>query len=143
MKRLIILFLALLPAVAFADSKQWVGQSQTSTTDWSDGYNWLQQGKPAGNDDVLIDKENASVIVGETFSIKSLAIGGKESEISLTKSDFVYGTIAPANSTDAALELRENGILVLNNVGDITLKGALKSSNQTAIQEPSFMFVAE
>ena len=136
------LLIVFFPAAGYGDTKQWSGLGDGSS--WEDPANWSPSlTAPAASDDALIDKENTAVTMEKTFSVKSLALGGKESEISLTKQEFVYGAITPENSADAALELRQNGIFTLQNVGDVTLKGALKFSNQTAIQEPSFMFVAE
>ena len=126
----------------YAADKQWSGAGDASS--WSDASNWYPSGVPSSSDDVSIDAIGTSVNAQAlaTFYAKSLTVGGTN-ESNFTTDNFVYGTVAPAKNTDNALYIRKNGAVTLKGVGDITLKGAFKNSEESQTSEPSFMFGAE
>ena len=122
-----------------ADEKQWGGGGDGVS--WEDLDNWSPAAIPALSDAVTISAANAEVVASETFSAKSITVGGRGAA-NFTSSDFVYGTITPLENTDNALFIRKDGLVTMKGTGDITLKGALKNSEETLVNEPSFMFQA-
>lgn len=139
-----ILFLVFLCAAAYAGEKQWSGKGDGAS--WEDTSNWYPEGIPAASDDISIDAtgvaSGADVLASRTFSVKSLTVGGKKESV-FTSADFVYGTISPAQKTDDAIYIRKEGSVTLKGVGEITLKGSFKNSEESLASEPAFMFQLE
>ncbi len=123
-----------------AAEKNWAGGGDGST--WSDDDNWSPAAEPTTADDVLIDVENAAVTCDETFKAKSIIVGGRETS-TLTTNNFVFGTVAPAETSDTALMTRSGGTITLTGAGTITLQGQYKDSEETLDPEPSFLFWVE
>ena len=122
----------------FAEDKTWIGDS--AQTDWFNDASWISAGTPTGSDDVVLDKLDASVAIGQNFNLKSLTLGGKKKS-ELTVNNFVIGQVKPANVTDIAVLNRRNGRLVLKGSADkVVLKGAYKNSEEVVPEESSFMF---
>lgn len=136
-----LLSVLLVISVSAAD-KTWSGGSDGVS--WSDQDNWYPSEVPTANDDVLIDIEDGQISANQTFTAKSITIGGREVTI-LTTDSFVFGTIEPDEVTDSAIINRSGGKITLSGSGVITLKGKYESSKQasTIISEPSFMFWIE
>ncbi len=123
-----------------AAEKQWSGSGDGVS--WADADNWYPAAIPTISDTAVISLANADIIASETFSAKSITVGGRGAA-NFTVNDFVYGTITPENNTDVALFNRKDGLITLQGqAGDITLKGAFKSSQETLANEPGFMFGA-
>jgi len=124
----------------YAGDKQWSSGGDGSS--WADASNWFPDAIPTASDNVSIDTEDADVTASETFSAQSLTIGGRE-ESAFTTADFVYGKIAPDDSTQEALYIRKDGAVTLAGPGTITLEGAFKNSQEALSSEPAFMFGIE
>ena len=124
----------------YAAEKQWSGGGDGAS--WEDLSNWSPVGVPSASDDVTINTQNANVAATKTFNAKTLTLGGRK-ESNFVVQDFVYGTISPAQHTDTALHIQKDGFVTLEGVGDITLKGSFKNSEESLASEPSFMFLAE
>ena len=122
---------------AEAVDKTWGGGGDG--TSWSDKDNWSPQEVPSESDDILIDKEEVSVICTETFKAKSITLGGRQASI-LTSNNFIFGTISPASSYDIAILNRQGGTFVFKGGGVVTVRGQYKDSNESLGLEPSFMF---
>jgi hypothetical protein len=135
----LLVFLAV-PICAWATEKQWSGGGDAAA--WEDSANWSPTGVPSSSDSIIIDATGAAVATGETFTAKTLTVGGR-TESSFTTKDFVFGTVSPSSGTDAALYIKRGGLATLTGSGDITLKGSFKNSEESLFKEPSFMFVAE
>lgn len=121
-----------------AADKTWGGGGDG--TSWSDKNNWYPAEVPIAIDDVLIDIEDGEISADQTFTTKTLTIGGRESTI-LTTDNFVFGTVEPDEVTDSAIINRSGGKIIFSGSGIITLKGKYESSKQAAAtSEPSFMF---
>ena len=124
--------------LGMADEKKW--NADSAQTDWFDDANWLPAGAPTASDDVVLDKLDAAVAIGQDFNLRSLTLGGKKTS-TLTVSNFVVGQVKPGNVTDIAVLNRRNGKLVLKGSAQkVTLKGAYKDSEEVIPEEPSFMF---
>ena len=132
----LICVLILLPAAEAAD-KTWSGSGDG--TSWSDDDNWSPAVAPTSADAVSIDTEETSVVCDETFSAKSVTIGGRETS-TLTSSNFIYGTVTPDSTSDIAISNRKDGKFTLQGAGIVTVKGQYKDSEESLISEPSFMF---
>lgn len=128
-----------LPAAQGAD-KVW--SSLGDGVSWSDDDNWLPASVPTSVDDVLIDATGASIVCGGTYKAKSVTMGGRES-VSLTSNNFVFGTISPDAVSDLAILNRLGGTIKLTGAGILTVRGRYKDSEETLVQEPSFMFWVE
>lgn len=126
--------------LAYATDKQWSGGGDGVS--WDGDANWSPSGTPAASDNASIDVQSSAVVISKNFNAKSLTVGGRTTS-GLTASNFVYGTISPANNTDNALYIRKDGSITLQGAGTITLKGKFKNSEETLSDEPSFMFGAE
>jgi len=139
---LLSLFFIVLTVSAIAADKTW--GSGGDETSWSDQYNWYPAEVPTISDDVLIDIEDGSITVDQTFTAKSITIGGGESTTVTTES-FVFGDVEPDAVTDSAIINRYGGKLTLSGVGVITLKGTYESMKDASasISEPSFMLWVE
>ncbi|MDD2703082.1 MAG: hypothetical protein PHC33_03645 [Candidatus Omnitrophica bacterium] len=135
----VLLFLS---AVAlYAGEKQWSGAGGGASA-WEDAGNWFPAEVPDAGDDVFIDAE-AGVSVSDTFSAKSLTIGGR-ADPQFFIGNFIYGTFAPEENTDNALYIRKGGVVNLADfAGALVLKGSLKLSDESLPDEPAFMFLAE
>ncbi len=136
---LVFIFILFLTLNANADEKQWGGGGDGVS--WEDLDNWSPAAIPTLSDAVTISAANADVVASETFSAKSITVGGR-GVANFTSIDFVYGTITPAENTDNALFIRKDGTVTMKGTGDITLKGAFKNSEETLTNEPAFMFQA-
>lgn len=144
-KKIIILFTIFFTlytlhfTLIYAADKTWGGGGDG--TNWSDEDNWYPAQVPTASDDVLIDIEDGEISADQTFTAKTLTIGGREST-TLTTDSFVFGTIEPDEVTDSAIINRFGGKITLSGSGVITLKGKYESSKQasTVTSEPSFMF---
>lgn len=124
-----------------AADKEWI--SAGDGTSWVDGKNWRPEGIPGLSDNVTIDYKDASVTCNRTFEAKSITVGGTTSS-TLTKNDFISGTISPSSTSDDALHIRKNGLVTLKEKGTITLKGKFKSTSEEGYPgEESFMFTLE
>ena len=128
----------------YADTKQWSGKYDGLS--WYEDSNWFPSGIPTLSDSVIVDTQGSSVAVSEMSEVckaSSLTVGGR-TDSTVIMENFVYGTIAPDNATDSALYIRKGGELILQGGGGvITLKGALKNSEEAIPDEPAFMFGAE
>ncbi len=126
---------------AFSEQKDWSNQGDQSA--WTDADNWYMSGVPGTDDDAKIDHDQANVSVADAFAIKSLTLGGKK-QSDLSVSNFVTGSVQPANNTDEALTNRKDGHLILmGSTGKITLKGAYKDSEEIIPDEPTFMLFVQ
>ncbi len=123
-----------------ASDKQWSGKGDAAS--WEDKSNWSPAVAPTASDDIIIDDEGANAAISKTFNAKSVTVGGRKTS-SLTKVNFVYGTVIPAKNTDNALHIRKNSSVTMQGVGAVTLKGAFKNSEESPPDEPAFMFGAE
>ncbi len=147
-KKIIILFTIFFTlytlhfTLIYAADKTWGGGGDG--TNWSDEDNWYLAEVPTLSDDVLIDMENGSITVDQTFIAKALTVGGKEST-TVTTGNFIFGEIKPDAVTDLAIINRFGGKIVSSGLGVITLKGKYKSTKDTSgsVSEPSFMFWIE
>lgn len=145
LKKILILFIVyfiLYPSsfiLVYSADTTWGGGGDG--TNWSDEDNWYPAQVPTASDDVLIDIEDGEISADQTFTAKTLTIGGREST-TLTTDSFVFGTIEPDEVTDSAIINRFGGKITLSGSGVITLKGKYESSKQasTVTSEPSFMF---
>jgi hypothetical protein len=124
----------------YAADKVWGGGGDE--TSWSDDDNWSPAAEPTSADDALIDAEDASVVCAQTFAAKTVTLGGRENT-SLTTNNFVFGTIAPDTSSDVAILNRGGGTLTLTGAGVITVHGKYQDSEESLVNEPSFMFWIE
>ncbi|MFC1632242.1 hypothetical protein ACFL2I_06785 [Candidatus Omnitrophota bacterium] len=143
MMTLVILFLALCGlhfTQCYAEQKVWSGDGDGSS--WSDDDNWSPAVEPASADEALIDAAGAAVSFEQTFSAKSITVGGRE-DTTLTIGNFIFGTIAPDSSSDPALVNRSGGTITLQGAGVITLQGKYEGSKEGLTDEPSFMFWLE
>ncbi len=136
----LIITMLLLAFPAVAAEKVWNGGGDDST--WVGDDNWSPAVAPAAADDVTIDTEGASVSCDRTFNAKSITLGGRET-VTLTSENFVYGTVKPDTTSDAAILNRSGGTLTLKGVGVLTLKGQYKDSEESLTPEPSFIFWVE
>jgi len=134
---LLVVFSVLFATVACADEKVWSAGGDETT--WSDDDNWFPAVEPNSEDDVTIDMEDASVTCTETFKAKSIVVGGRTSS-TLTSNNFVYGTVTPDSASDVALDNKKGGTIILKGAGTLTLGGQYRSSEESLISEPSFMF---
>lgn len=132
-----IIVLILACGMAEAKEKTWVGAGDGES--WSGDANWSPAASPTSSDDAAIDLENASVKCTSTFQAKSLTLGGRQTS-KLTSENFIYGTIAPSSSSDAAVLNRAKGTFTLKGAGTVTLKGRYKDSEESLTSEPSFIF---
>ena len=138
---IIVLCIAFMFAVTgYAADKTWSGDGDASS--WSDGDNWYPATEPTLSDDVTIDAPNASVSCDETFRVKSIAMGGRETS-TLTSENFIYGTVSPASTSDIAILNRSGGTIILKGVGVLTISGQYKDSEGTLVAEPNFIFWVE
>ncbi len=148
LKKILILFIVcfiLYPStfiLVYSADKTWSGGGDG--VNWSDQDNWYPTEVPTASDDLLIDIEDGQISGDQTFTAKSITIGGREST-ALTTDSFVFGTIEPDEVTDVAVTNRSGGKITLSGSGVITLKGKYESSKQAATitSEPSFMFWVE
>jgi len=125
----------------FAADIQWTGNDKT--TSWDDYLNWFPETVPTTADNAIIDTDGADVVLGQTYSLKSLRIG-EHNSASLTIENFTYGAITPENLTDNAIYIGKNGTLnLVGAAGVTTLKGTLAISNVAGVAEPSFMLKVE
>jgi len=136
------LFSILLVVSVGAADKTWGGGGDG--TNWSDEDNWYPAEVPTASDDILIDIEGGEISADQTFTAKSITIGGREST-ALTAESFVFGTVEPDEVTDLAIINRSGGEISLSGSGVITLKGKYETSKQASVitSEPSFMFWIE
>lgn len=138
---LFLLFFLLLLTPVYAADKSW--NNAGDGTSWTDGKNWNPEGIPSIADNVTIDYKNAPVTCSKTFEAKSITVGGTTSS-TLTKNDFISGTISPSSTSDNALHIRKNGLVTLKGIGTVTLKGKFKSTSEEGTPgEESFMFTVE
>ena len=126
--------------LSHADTKQWSGAGDAAT--WEDDSNWSPAAVPTTTDDVIIDTDAAKPSISKTFNAQSVVVGGRK-DSSLTKVNFVYGTVKPAKTTDNALHIRKKGSVTMQGTGTVTLKGTFKNSEESPPDEPAFMFGAE
>lgn len=135
----LISVLLFMPCAQAADKTWNAAGDQTS---WTDNDNWFPVNEPTAADDVLIDTQNSSVICDETFTAKSITIGGREPSV-LATNNFVFGTVSPDAASETAILNRTDGKITLTGAGVITLKGQYQDSESTLTSEPSFMFWVE
>ena len=126
--------------LSWAEEKQWSGAGDGAS--WQDSSNWFPATVPAAGDEVNIDAAGARVSAAKTFYSKSVTVGGRQ-ESSFTIENFIYGTIIPARVTDNALYIRKDGTVIVTGAASVTLKGILKNSDDSLVEEPAFMFGAE
>ena len=122
-----------------ASDKQWSGKGDAVS--WEDNSNWSPAVAPTSSDDIIIDEEGAKAAISQTFNAKSVTVGGRKTS-TLTKVNFVYGTIKPGKNTDDAFHIRKNGSVTMQGVGAVTLKGAFKNSEESPPDQPAFIFGA-
>ena len=138
---LLIIMLAGFSGTAYAADKAWSGSGDASL--WTDKANWFPVVVPSTSDDVTIDAANVSVKIDGAFNAKSLKIGQFETS-TLTVQNFVSGAIAPSAGTDIAIYNLSGGTIVLQGTGGVvTVRGQYKDSEQTAVSQPSFLFLVE
>lgn len=125
---------------AYPEEKNWTGFGDTSQ--WYEAQNWSPGSVPGSTSQVKIDSEDIDVTITQTFEAKSITLGGRYSS-SLTSQDFVYGTIAPDNSSDSAILVRKGGHVILKGPGVITLEGSYTDSEEELESQPSFLFWVE
>ncbi|UCD54732.1 MAG: hypothetical protein JSV93_04200 [Candidatus Omnitrophota bacterium] len=123
-----------------AEDRTWSGGGDG--TSWSDKENWFPEEVPTLEGDVTIDDEDASPVCDETFSAKSIIIGGQETS-RLTVEKFIYGQIKPSSTSDTAISNRKGGTLLLKGAGIITVHGKYEDSEPALTSEPSFLFWIE
>jgi len=89
-------------------------------------------------DDVTVDKTSASLSIEKDFAAQSITVGGKTAS-ALSVISFVYGTVVPTGTgvTTPAILIRKDGTVVMHGSGVVTLKGALKNTEQSLQSEPS------
>ena len=134
-----VLLLFVFPA--YAEDKSWTAAGDQSN--WFDAANWLPAEAPTASDDATINLLSASASLPQAFEVRSVTLGGKR-QSDLTVSNFVTGTVEPANPTDIAFNNRRDGRWVLKgSSGKVTLKGGYKDSEEVIADEPSFMFYAQ
>ncbi|MFH1504686.1 MAG: hypothetical protein ABIH08_04805 [Candidatus Omnitrophota bacterium] len=132
------IFLLLLISVSLpAEDKSWSGSGDG--VNWADDDNWFIDVEPTNADDVSIDLNGASVTCTETFSAKSITLGGRETS-DLISNNFVFGTVSPDSTSDIAILNRSGGVFTLKGSGVVTLQGSYKDSEESLTSEPSFMF---
>ncbi|MFC1699607.1 hypothetical protein ACFL1I_06610 [Candidatus Omnitrophota bacterium] len=124
----------------YAEQKVWSGDGDGSS--WSDDDNWSPAVEPSAADEALIDAAGAAVSFEQTFSAKSITVGGRE-DTTLTIGNFIFGTLAPDSSSDPALVNRSGGTITLQGAGVIALQGKYEASKESLTDEPSFMFWLE
>lgn len=128
-------------ATAWATDKSWNAAGDQSN--WFDDANWLPGEAPTSSDNAMINTQNASATIPQTFDVKSMTLGGKRAS-TVTVNNFIDGAVRPASPTDLAIYNRRDGHLILNgSVGKITLKGSYKDSEEVLPEEPSFMFYVQ
>ncbi len=136
----VVISVLTLTSTALAEDRTW--SSAGDGASWSDEENWFPEEVPTLTDDVTIDDEDASAVCDETFSAKSIIIGGQETS-KLTIEKFIYGQIKPASTSDTAISNRKGGTLLLKGVGIITVHGKYEDSETSLAPEPSFLFWVE
>ena len=123
-----------------AEEQGWSGSGDG--TSWADGDNWFAKGVPEITSDVTIEDEDAAVVCNETFTAKSITVGGRETS-SLTINNFIRGTIQPDATTEDAIINRPGGTIILTGSGRIIVKGRYASSKDTPASGPSLLFWLE
>ena len=123
-----------------AADKTWTGS--VDATDWSGDENWYPSPAPAPVDNVTINSKDANVRISETFTTKSLTLGGNE-ETYLTTEDFISGKIEPISKSDVAILNRKDGHLVLKGAGTLVVKGTYKDSEENLAAQPSLVFTVQ
>lgn len=123
-------------AFAWAATKVFSGSGDGST--WHDEKNWFPEGVPGLTTAVTIDKSAVFAVAEKDFLAQSVTVGGKASS-QWTSNAFVYGTVAPATTSDPAVFIRKGGTVVLKGSGTVTLKGPFKNSEESLPGEDSVL----
>ena len=140
-KIFLVLVMSLLVSPAFAEDKSWNAGGDKAS--WTDDANWLPSGAPTASSDVLVDMLDTKAEVSETFTAKSLTLGGKKAS-QLTVDNFVAGAIEPSNASNLAVHNRNGGYMIMKgSAGKVTLRGTYKSTKQAVADEPSFMLYVQ
>ena len=133
---MVVVVVIMLAAPAFAAVKTFSGGGDGTT--WHSASNWFSTGVPVVTDDVTVDKTSASLSIEKDFAAQSITVGGKTTA-TLSAASFVYGTVVPTGTglTTPAILIRKDGTVVMHGSGVVTLKGALKNTEQSLQSEPS------
>ncbi len=138
MKKIGLLLLILtIGSVAHAQDKNWTAGGDGVS--WIDGVNWFPAEIPTDQDDVRLLVVDASAVVTDDFTAKSITLAGRGAS-TLTVNNFVDGRVEPDSATDIAILNRKDGELVLKGSGTVTVTGTYKDSEEAVASQPSFIF---
>lgn len=142
MKRVFfLLMLFALAAPAAHAEKNWLGEGDGFN--WTDDTNWFPVMAPTLSDDVVVNVLDAPVVLHDSFSARSLSIGGNVNS-SVTVDPFVSGLVAPGNSSDVAVLNGVKGKMTLKSgSGVVKLRGSYKDSETPLSDEPALVLYFE
>jgi len=127
--------------LSHAVEKTWTGAGDGFA--WFDDSNWFPTIVPTSSDNAVVNENNASLTIDQTFETQSIAISGKfPSTININ--NFVYGTVDPGAGTLQSILNRKDGKIILRGAaGRVTLAGQYLDSEQPLIDQPGFTFLLE